>query len=141
MTSTTVPDTSTTAARTSTDPIRRILAVDAAVCLATGAALVAGATTIADRADLAGPGAVQVIGAFLVVLAVDLALFARAPERWARIGATVTAAGDVGWVAGSVLLAATAGLPGWATAGVLVQAVVVLAIAGAKLGALRSVAR
>lgn len=130
-----------TARPRTSDPVRRVLAVDAGVCIAAGAALLATASTVAERADLASPSAVQVIGAFLLVLGVDLALFAKAPTRWARLGAAVTAVGDVGWVAGSVLLAATAGLPAWATAGVLGQAVVTLGMAVAKRTALRSTTR
>lgn len=55
------------------DPVRTILAVDAGVCVAAGVALVASASVIADRADLAGPSAVRVIGAFLLVLGIAAA--------------------------------------------------------------------
>jgi hypothetical protein len=119
------------------DPVRRILAIDAGFCLAGGAVLLAAATEIADRADLAAPGFVRVLGAFLLVLGVDLALFARAPERWARLGAALTAVGDLAWAAGSVAIVLTAELPAWASAAVLAQAVAVLAIAAAKRAALR----
>lgn len=119
------------------DPVRRILAIDAGVCLAGGAVLLATATEITDRADLAAPTFVRLLGAFLLVLGLDLALFARAPQRWVRLGAGLTAIGDVAWVAGSVAIVVTAELPGWATAAVLAQAAAVLAIAARKWAALR----
>lgn len=119
------------------DPVRRILAIDAGFCLAGGAVLLAGATEIADRADLAAPTFVRILGAFLLVLGVDLALFARAPQRWARLGAAVTGLGDVAWAAGSIAIVLTAELPAWASAAVLAQAVAVLAIGATKRAALR----
>lgn len=120
------------------DPVRRILAIDAGLCLAGGAVLLAAAAPIADRADLAAPTFVRVLGAFLLVLGVDLVLFARAPQRWARLGAGLTAVGDVAWATGSVALVLTAELPGWANAAVLAQAVAVLAVGATKSAALRS---
>ena len=120
------------------DPVRRILAIDAGVCLAGGAVLLAAATEIADRADLAAPTFVRILGAFLLVLGLDLAVFSRASRRLARFGAAATGVGDVAWAAGSVALGATAGLPGWADALVLAQAVAVLAIGATKAAALRS---
>jgi hypothetical protein len=124
-----------------TDPVRRVLAVDAGLCLGMGALLLAAAAPIAERADLAAPTFVRVLGAFLLVLGVDLVLFARAPQRWARLGAAFTGVGDVAWVAGSVALVATADLPGWAAAAVLAQAVVVPGIAATKRAALLSTRR
>jgi hypothetical protein len=123
------------------DPVRRILALDAGFCLVTGTALMASATPIAERTGLAAATVVQSVGGFLVLLGVGLAMLSRSPQRWARLGAAVTGIGDVAWVAASAVLAATAVLPAWATAGVLTQAVLTLAIAGGKWAALRSTIR
>lgn len=123
------------------DPVRRILTIDAAFCIVAGTALLSSATPIAEHADLASPAVVQAIGAFLVVLGVVLAVLARAPERWARLGTAVTGLGDVGWAVGSLVIAATAALPVWAAGAVVVQAAFTLGIAMAKRAALRSAAQ
>lgn len=124
-----------------TDPVRRILTIDAAFCILASTTLLASAAPIADHADLASPTVVQAIGAFLLLLGVGLAVLARAPQRRARLGTAVTGLGDVGWAVGSLVLVVAAGLPAWATVAVVVQAVLTLGIAIAKRAALRSAAQ
>lgn len=120
------------------DPVRRILTIDAACCIVAGTTLLSSATPIADHSDLASPAVVRAIGVFLVLLGVDLAVLARAPQRWARLGTAVTGLGDVGWAVGSLVIVATAALPAWAAVAVVVQAAFTLGIAMAKRAALRS---
>ncbi len=124
------------AAEDPADPVRRVLVIDAGICALSGGILLAAAVPIARSADLAAPTIVWVLGTFLLLLGLELAVLSRAPTRWARLGAVVTGMGDLVWVGGSVAVVATAGLPGWATAAVLAQAAVVLAVAGAKRVAL-----
>ena len=138
-TNTTTSDVAVRPARTAgTDPVRRILIIDAGFCIVAGTALLASAALITDNVGLEGPTVVQAIGAFLVVLGAGLAALSRMPQRWARNGAAVTGVGDVSWAVGSFVLAVTAGLPAWAAGAILVQAAFTLGVAMAKGAALRS---
>lgn len=122
------------------DPVRRILAVDAGVCLVAGGLLLAAAGPLARSAELASPTVLWLLGGFVLLLGIDLAVTARAPRRWARLGAVVTGFGDLVWVAASLVVVLSTGLPGWMSIAVLGQAALVLVIAGAKRAALQQTA-
>ncbi|MGY6502558.1 MAG: hypothetical protein ACXIVQ_16865 [Acidimicrobiales bacterium] len=117
--------------------IRTVLAIDAALALAAGALAAAAAGPIAEGAGLDSSTSLRWIGVGLLILGVDLAILSRAPERWVRRLAPVTAVGDVVWVVASIVVATTVDLATWAAVTVIAQAAAVGAIAAAKWVTLR----
>ena len=130
-------------ARPSTAPngrsfdIRTVLVIDAAISLASGVLALAAAGPISDAAGLDSSTALRWVGLGVLILGVDLAILSRAPERWVRRLAPITAVADVVWVLASVVVATTVDLETWAVVAVLAQAAVVGTIAAAKWVALR----
>lgn len=92
-------------ATTGTAPLRTLLRADAALCAGTGLLAAAAAPAVAD---LLGPDVgttvLRVVGLALVLYALDLALVARAGDRWQRPVALVAGAGNVAWVAATAVL-------------------------------------
>lgn len=122
---------------TAWQPVRRVLHGDAALCAVSGAVALLGARPLADLADLDGGGPVAAVGAFLLLLGADLALLARAGDRLVRRLNPWSAAGDLAWVAASLVVAVTVDMSGVGRALVLAQALVVAGVAIAKATAHR----
>jgi hypothetical protein len=118
-------------------PLRLALRLDAAASGALGVLLAAGGALLDGLLDI--PTAVLVpVGAFLVLYAAGLWLVGSRP-RVSRPAVRVVVAGNLGWVAASVVAAAA----GWwsptaaGTAFVLVQAAAVVVFAELQLSGLR----
>lgn len=120
------------------EPLRRVLRLDVAACAIPGIALVALARPVADLLDVDDATPIVVAGAFLVVLAVDLALLARSSTATLLRLTPWSAAGDVAWAVGSVALALLAPLSGIGRALLVGQGLAVAGMAAAKLAARRS---
>lgn len=116
-----------------TSRLRSLLRMDAALCAVTGLVAAAAAGPVAD---LLGPDVsttvVRVVGIALALYALDLGLTSRAAVRWQRPAALAAGAGNVAWVAASVVLVA---LGAFSTVGAVV-ALVVAAVVG-ELGVLQ----
>jgi hypothetical protein len=125
-------DAATTAATTAERQLRAVLALNAATSAAAGlVALVAGGW-VADLLDVSTVGIVRLVGAALVVFALDVALVARATPARLRRGAALVSAADAAWVVATVVLVAAGAFGG---AGVAVAAV--MGVGVADFGALQ----
>jgi hypothetical protein len=87
-------------------PLRTILRIDSAACLALGAAALIFAGRLADAIGVDSSLAVRVVGVVLVVYAIALAELSRSTPRLVAMTGRVTAATDAAWVAASVALMA-----------------------------------
>lgn len=116
-------------------PLRTVVRADAALCVATGAVLAAGASPLADLAGLDTATPVVLPGVFLLVLGLGLGLLARADRRLLVALTPWSARGDVVWGAASLAVAAGVDLTGPGRALVVAQALVVTAMAALKLRA------
>ena len=83
---------------------RSLLRADAALCAVSGLALVAAAVPLAELLERERVTAVRIVGALLLVVAVDFALLSRVREQ--RLAPALTAVGvlNVAWVAGTAAL-------------------------------------
>lgn len=116
-----------------TGPLRTVLGLDAAAIAVGGLVLAAAAGPVNRAADVQAVGATRIVGIVLLVLAVDLALLARA-RRPVLLRFSAWSAGlDAGWVVASLVVAATVDMAGTARAVVVLQAVVVAAVAATKV--------
>ncbi|QGG96424.1 hypothetical protein [Actinomarinicola tropica] len=133
--------TTTTAAATTapdrTRTLRAVMNLDVAACAVPGLALVELAGPVADVLGIENATPVTAAGAFLVVLAAELALLARAPARLLLRLTPWSAAGDAAWALGSAAVAAIAPLSGIGRLVVLAQGLAVAGMAVAKLRARR----
>jgi len=134
---TTHPVTGTTvapvAAGDAATALQRLVQLDAGVAAASGAALMAAAGPLSDLAGVPSTTPSRIVGAFLLLLAVDLVWLGTTSHgnrlRWVP----ASAAGDLAWAVASVAVAALADLTGPGRALIVVQGLAVLAIGEAKL--------
>jgi len=118
--------------------LRRVFLVDVALCAATGALLLAAADPLADLADVSTTSGIRAAGAFLVALAAALAGAARTTTTTLVRVAPWSAAGDLGWALGSFVVALAVDMSAAGRILVVLQALVVVGVAAAKLTARRS---
>lgn len=118
--------------------LRRVIRFDAALCVASGAALLGGAGPLADLADVDGEGTILAAGAFLVVLAAALAWLSRAPVDVLVRLTPWSADGDFVWALGSVALAVTVSMSGAGRGLLVAQALAVAGVGVLKLVAHRT---
>ena len=121
-----------------TAPLRRVLTVDAATCVATGVLMILFATPLSTLLGL--PAALLFYaGASLFPIAAFMAWLAlrRDVSRW---GAWVVILGNAGWVAGSVLVLVLFSPTAVGYAFVIAQAVVVAFLAELEYYGLRRIA-
>jgi hypothetical protein len=85
---------------------RTLLRADAALCGASGIALIAAAPPLATLADGEPVGAVRAVGAFLVLVAIDYYLAARTRADRVAAAATVVGAVNVLWILGTLAVVA-----------------------------------
>lgn len=115
------------------DQLRSLMGADAALAAVSGLVLVLAGGPLSDLAGVDTAGPARLAGAFLLVLAVDLALLARATDAARQRWVPVSAAADLLWAAGSIAVAVLAELSGPGRALVAAQGVLVLGIGEAKL--------
>ncbi|HEY9556936.1 MAG TPA: hypothetical protein VIR58_09380 [Acidimicrobiales bacterium] len=121
--------------------LRRVFRLDVALCATSGVVLVAAAGALADLVDMDGGGPIAAAGSFLMVLAGALAWLAQARAKTVLALSVPSAAGDLAWSAGSVMVAATVTMNGLGQVLVLAQAAAITCMAVAKLTARRAAAR
>jgi hypothetical protein len=139
MTTTTVhPTTGFTETLAAVTGVRRVVQADAVLCLVSGGLLFAAAAPIADVAGLEPTWPVAAVGAFLLLLGVNLLFLARAAARHLLAITPWSAESDFAWAIASVAVAVTVSMTGTGRALVLVQAVAVAAMGVAKLRAVRA---
>lgn len=85
---------------------RRLLRLDAGLCALSGLACLVGATPLSRLLADERPGAVRLVGAALLAVAVDFALLARVHAGRLPAATTVAAATNLAWVLGSVAFVA-----------------------------------
>src|SRR3546814_1392977 len=121
--------------------LRRVFRLDVALCASSGVLLVAAAGALADLVDMDGGGPIAAAGVFLIVLAGALAWLAQAGAETVLALTVPSAAGDLAWSVGSVLVAAPVTMNGLGQVLVLPPAAAVAGMAVAKLTARRAAAR
>lgn len=105
--------------------LRTVLRLDALTCAASGVVCLAAAGPLARLLQDSNPGAVRAVGVVLLVVAVDLVLFARLRAKRLAAAAAVAAGVNVAWVvATAVVVAAGAFDPAGAVLAIVVAAVV-----------------
>jgi hypothetical protein len=115
--------------------LRRVLYVDAATCLATGALLSLDASALS--APLGLPAALLLYAGLSLFPCMVLMLWVASHENIWRLGAWAIVAGNVLWVAGSVALLIELSPTGLGTAFVIAQAAVVALLAELEYTGLR----
>jgi hypothetical protein len=138
MTTTVPTSTSFTDTLSAVAAVRRVVQADAVLCLVAGGVLVAGFAPIADVAGIEPTWPVAAVGAFLLLLGVNLLLLARAAARHLLALTPWSADSDFAWVVASVVVAVAASMTGPGRALVLAQAVAVAGMGVAKLRAVRA---
>jgi hypothetical protein len=138
MTTTVHPTTGFADRLTAVSGVRRIVQADAVLCLVSGGLLFAGASPIADVAGLEPTWPVAAVGAFLLLLGVNLLFLARAAARHLLAITPWSAETDFAWAVASVVVALAVSMTGPGRALVLAQAVVVAMVGVAKLRAVRA---
>ena len=118
--------------------VRRVVQADAVLCLVSGGLLFAGASPLAELAGLEPTWPVAAVGAFLLLLGVNLLVLARASARHVLAITPWSAESDFAWAVASVVVALAVSMSGPGRAIVLAQAVVVAAVGVAKLRAVRA---
>lgn len=127
--------------RSTTDPVddvRRVLVADAVLCATSGAVLVAAARPLADLAGVDPAWPLAAAGAFLLALAVGLAVLARSSSRRVLALTPWSAEGDLLWAVGSFAVAAGVSLTGPGRALIAAQGLVVAGMALLKTRAVRA---
>jgi len=132
MTTTSLPSTATSARSPERD-LRLLLGADAVVTGGGGVLAVVDAAWVADLLGVDARGWVRAVGAFLLVLALDLALTARSSTGSLRRWTPVFAAGDFAWVAATAVLLALGAFSGAGIAIAAVAGLVVLEVGITKL--------
>ena len=130
-------DTTTTGTGSGRVPLRTLLLIDAATCVATGSVAIAAAGPIADLLGLDSHAWVRGVGVFLVAYSAALWSLARANPVTARRGALVTTAGDGVWVVATVALVIAGAFSGAGIAVVGAVGLAVAALGAAKAEAVR----
>jgi hypothetical protein len=113
--------------------LRDLVRVDAAVAAISGVALLVAAGPLTDLAGLTTTGSARAVGAFLVLLALDLAWLGAASDQARLRWVPLSAAGDLLWTGASFAVAAFADLSGPGRALIVLQGLLVLGIGEAKL--------
>ncbi len=130
MTTTTL---SPTAAPTAERRLRLLLGIDAAVTGISGLIALAAPEGVADVLGVDATGWVRLVGVVLVLLAVDLALVARASVPTLRRWTPAFAVADFTWVAATVVLIALGAFSGGGTVLAAVAGVAALEVGLLKL--------
>jgi|GEM_PF-1601911 len=117
--------------------LRNLLLIDALTCAAMGSVLALGAFGISPLTDLS-EFFLTCVGALLLPLALLMAAFAMIPQI-RRLGAMVVVAGNIAWVAASIILPLTGLISpnGVGLAVILVQALAVVVLIILEARALR----
>lgn len=123
MTATTL---STTALGTAEGRLRGVLALNGMTSLAAGVVALVATSWAADVLGVDRPGWIRLVGAGLVLFAVDVALVARSRAGVLRRHAATVSAADAAWVAATIVLVA---LGAFSTRGAVVASIAALALA------------
>ena len=115
--------------------LRRVLFVDAATCLATGALLAFGAAQLAGPLGL--PAALLTYAGLSLFPCAALMLWIATRESIWRLGTWVVVLGNVGWVAGSIALLIELTPTGFGQVFVIAQGVVVALLADLEYAGLK----
>ena len=131
----TVPRTATTLGQAgrAAQHLRDLVRVDAAAAAISGLALLAAAGPLTDLTGLTTAGPARVVGAFLLLLALDLAWLGAASDQARQRWVPISAAGDILWSVASFAVAAGADLTGPGRALIVMQGLLVLGVGEAKL--------
>lgn len=119
----------TQATQRSERPLRSVLATNAVFSGLAGAVLAATAGPIADRVGVDPAWPVRAVGLALMVFALDVALVARAPQRWLVRGGKAILGADVAWLAGTAAVLAAGWFSPFGVGAALVTASVVAGFA------------
>jgi hypothetical protein len=113
--------------------LRTVLRLNAASSAAAGAAALIAAGPVADLLDVDRPGLVRLVGAGLLLFAVNVALIAGTRPARLVAGAVAVSAVDAAWVVATVVLCLAGAFGGPGVAVALAMGVVVGALAEAQL--------